>query len=171
MTTQRLVHFAMTLSLVTALLAACGSPAPQPPGGPNANGTPNAPGVNAPSALPTAEKINVEVGPNDPQIFMLEPQDGSRLSSPVFLRIGVANFPIPISSVKIHVAIDATCARPGESVPEDAQHVSLPLGSLENSRFDLPVGQHRLCIQASTRDNIALEGPGMVRVIDLDIVP
>ncbi len=171
MTMRRLVHLVITLSVVAALLAACGSPAPQPPGGPNVNGTPNAPSVNAPSALTTAAKNNVEVGPNDPQIFMLDPLDGSSLSSPIFLRVGVANFPIPVSSVKIHVAIDATCAQPGETVPEDAQHVSLPLGSLENSRFDLPVGQHRLCIQASNRDNIALDGPGMARVIDLDVVP
>jgi hypothetical protein len=171
MTMRRLSHLVVTLSVVAAILAACGSPAPQPPGGPNANGTPNANGVNAPAALPTGEKTNVELGPNDPQIFMLEPLDGSSLSGPIFLRVGVANFPIPISGVKIHVAIDAACAQPGETVPEDAQHVSLPLGTLENSRFDLPVGQHRLCIQASNRDNIALDGPGMMRVIDLDIVP
>ena len=60
------------------------------------------------------------------------------VSSPIFLRIGVANFPIPVSSLMIHVAIDATCAQPGQTIPEDTQHVSLPLGSLENSRFELP---------------------------------
>ena len=165
MTTQRLFHLVIIAGIIAALSAACSSPTPQPPSGPN---TPTA---NAPSARGTPEKNNVEVGPNDPKIFMLEPQDNSRLSSPIFLRIGVANFPIPVSSMKIHVAVDATCAQPGAAVPEDAQHVSLPLGVLENSRFDLPVGQHRLCIQASTRDNIALDGPGMARVIDLDIVP
>ena len=169
MTTRRLVRFVITTGLLAALLAACGRPAPQPPGVPNTSATTAAPEVNGPAPLATAEKINVEVGPNDPQIFMLEPPDGSSLDSPIYLRIGVSNFPIPISSVGIHVAIDASCSPAGETIPEDAQHVSLPIGTLENSRFALPLGQHRLCIQASNQDNIALEGPGMTRMIDVTI--
>jgi len=171
MTMRRLVQLVLALGLIAAALAACGSPAPQPPGGPNVTGTTGAPAANGPAPLATADKINVEVGPNDPQIFLLEPQDGSKVSSPIYLRIGVSNFPIPISSVGIHVAIDAACSPAGEKIPADAQHVSLPIGTLENSRFGLPLGQHRLCIQASNQNNIALEGPGMTRVIDLDIVP
>jgi hypothetical protein len=171
MTTRHLIHLVLALSLIAAALAACGSPAPQPPGGPNVVGTAGAPAANGPAPQATAEKINVEVGPNDPQIFMLEPQDGSQVSSPIYLRIGVSNFPIPISSVGIHVAIDTGCAPAGEKIPQDAQHVSLPVGTLENSRFELPLGQHRLCIQAASQDDIALEGPGMSRVIDLEIVP
>ncbi len=171
MTTRRFIHLVIALSVLAAALAACGGPAPQPPGGPSATGTSGAPAANGPAALATAEKTNVQVGPNDPQIFMLEPQDGSEVSSPINLRVGVSNFPIPISSVGIHVAIDAACSPAGQKIPEDAQHVSLPIGTLENSRFELPVGQHRLCIQASTQDNIALEGPAMTRVVDLTIVP
>ena len=165
MTARRFIPPVMILSLVLVLLAACGNPAPQPAGGQNT------PTINAPSAQGTAVKTNAEAGPNDPQIFMLEPQDNSTLNSPLFLRIGVANFPIPVSGTKIHVAIDSPCIPSGQTIPEDAQHVSLPLGVLENSRFDLPVGQHRLCVQASSQDNIALEGPGMMRVIDLNVEP
>ncbi len=171
MTHHHLSLLAIIAGVIVALSAACSSPAPQPPSGPSTAGTPNAPTVNAPPPQGTAVKNNVDVGPNDPQIFMLEPQDNSTLSSPIFLRIGVANLPVPVSNLKIHVAVDATCAQPGQTVPEDAQHVSFPLGVLENSRFDLTEGQHRLCIQASTGDNVALNGPGMMRVIDLQIVP
>ena len=171
MTHQRLFYFVVTLGVMVAILVACSSPAPQPPGGPNASGTPNAPTVKAPSAQGTAVKTNVDVGPNDPQIFMLEPQDNSTLNSPIFLRIGVGNLPMPVSSLKIHVAVDASCVQPGQTIPEDTQHVSFPVGVLENPRFDLPEGQHRLCVQASTGDNIALNAPGMMRVIDLNVVP
>ena len=159
MTTRRLVRFVITTGLLAALLAACGRPAPQPPGVPNTSATTAAPEVNGPAPLATAEKINVEVGPNDPQIFMLEPPDGSSLDSPIYLRIGVSNFPIPISNVGIHVAIDATCAQPGATIPEDAQHVSLPVGQLENSRFELSAGQHRLCIQAANQNNSTATNP------------
>ncbi len=167
MTRRRLILIVIALGVIAVLAVALGSQQYRQPTGPN--GVPVGSGA---TPLPTAEKINVQVGPNDPQIFMLEPQDGSRLSSPFFLRIGIANFPIPVSSVGIHVAVDATCAQPGDTLPaDDAQHVSLPIGQLANPRFALPVGTHRLCIQASNQNNIALEGPGMMRVIDLEIVP
>src|SRR5512136_654205 len=169
MTTRRLIHLVLALCLLAAELAACGSPAPRPPGGPGVTGTAGAPAATGAAPLPTAEKINVEVGPNDPQIFMLEPQDGSVVDSPFVLRIGVSNFVIPISELKIHVAIDAACTPAGQVIPADAQHLSLPQGVTEDARFGLPLGQHRLCIQASNPENIALAGPGMTRVIDVTI--
>ena len=169
MTARRFIPLVIVLSVVTALLIACGSPAPQPPGGPNTSGATNAPTANVPPLPTTPEKINVEVGPDEPQIFMLEPQDGSALKSPFYLRVGVSNFKIPISSMRVHVTIDAACTPAGQAIPDDAQHVSLPQGALENPRFNLPLGQHRLCIQASSQDNIALQGPGMTRVIDVTV--
>ena len=45
--------------------------------------------------LATPEKINVEVGPNDPQIFMLEPQDGSSHGQPVLSAHRRVQFPDP----------------------------------------------------------------------------
>jgi hypothetical protein len=165
MTTRRVILVVIVIGVIAALVIAFAGRTPSKPTGPNANGT-----ANPPALLPTAEKINAEMGPNDPQIFMLEPEDGSTLDSPFFLRVGVSNFPIPISSAKIHVAIDAACTPAGQTVPkDDAQHVSLPQGVLQNSRFNLPLGQHRLCIQASNQNDLALEGPGMTRVIDVII--
>jgi len=168
MSHQRSIKLAIVLGLMVVLLIGCGSPALRPPA-PGQPGDPAAPGANTPVPGATAEKNNAEVGPNEPQIFMLEPEDGSSMGSPFYLRVGVSNFKIPISSLKIHVAIDTACTPAGSTIPEDTQHVSLPQGVLENSRFELPLGQHRLCIQASNPDNIALEGPGMTRVIDVII--
>jgi hypothetical protein len=158
----------IVLGLAAVVLMGCGSPAPQPP----APAQPTAPvDSNNPAALPTAEKNNVEVGEDEPQIFMQEPEDGSTLNSPFNLRMGVANLEIPISDIVFYIAIDAACAPAGEVIQQDAQHVSLPAGQMENPRFSLPVGKHRLCIQAANRDNIALAGPGMTRVYDIEIVP
>jgi hypothetical protein len=168
MTVRRFIALVLMFSVVAATVIACGSPAPQPQPVGQSN-EPQGAALNTPLPQVTAEKINVEVGPNDPQIFMLEPQDESTLESPFFLRVGVSNFPIPISSVRIHVALDAICTPPGNPIPEDAQHVSLPRGVLQEPRFALPAGQHRLCIQASNQDDIALDGPGLTRVIDLTI--
>jgi hypothetical protein len=166
MALQRSINLAITLGLIAALLIGCGSPAPQPQA-PAQAGAQNGAASNAPAAGATPEKINVEVGPDEPQILLLEPEDESGVDSPFYLRVGVSNFKIPISDVKIYVAIDAACTPAGQTIPEDAQHVSLPQGTLENSRFELPLGPHRLCIQAANRDDIALQGPGMTRVIDV----
>jgi hypothetical protein len=160
MMTRRLIH----LVIILGVLAACGSPAPQPQplAGTNTGAT-----AAPPAPLATAEKVNVEVGPNEPQVFMLEPSDGAALDSPFFMRIGVSNLTVPIDNLKIHVAVDTTCTPAGQVVPQDAYHISLPQGELTNRRFALPMGQHRLCIQAANRDNMVLDGPGMTRVIDV----
>lgn len=168
MTTRHLIQLVIVLGLAVVVLMGCGSPAPQPPA-PAQPGTPV--GSGNPAALPTPEKNNVEVGPDEPQIFMQEPEDGSSVNSPFNLRMGVANLKIPIGDVRFYIAIDATCVTAGEVIKQDTQHVGLPAGMMENPRFSLPTGKHRLCIQAAGQDNIALEGPGMTRVYDIEIVP
>ena len=168
MTTRHLIQLAFILGLAAVMVIGCGSPTPQPP----APAQPTAPaGSSNPATVPTAEKNNVAVGENDPQIFMLEPEDGSSLNSPFNLRMGVANLEIPISDVVFYIAIDAACAPAGAVIQQDAQHVSLPKGQMENPRFSLPAGKHRLCIQAANRENIAQAGPGMTRVYDIEVVP
>ena len=166
MTTRYRIPLAITLGLMVLVLVGCGRSAPQPPAQTGVPGN-----TNNPAAVSTPEKNNVEVGPNDPQIFMLEPEDDSSLTSPFNLRVGVANLKIPFSQMVVHIAIDATCAPAGTAINQDAQHVSFPVGRMENPRFNLPVGKHRLCIQAANQDHVALDGPGMVRVYDIEVVP
>ena len=158
MTTRRLTQVVAILSMLVALLAACGSPAPQQPA--------------TPTAMPAIDKNNVEVGPNDPQIYLLEPEeDGSIVTSPFNLRVGVANLKIPIDEMVVYIVIDAACTPGGEVIKPDAQHVSFPVGTMTDPRFNLPVGKHRLCLQAANRDNIALDEPGLRRVYDIEVTP
>ena len=171
MTTRDFIQGVITLCAIAALLSACGSPAPQPAAPAGTQGSSTNPGASAPASNATPEKNNVDVGPNDPQIYMLEPDDGASVQSPFNLRVGVANAKIPIPEMVIHIAVDTTCAPAGQTISQDAQHVSLPVGQLQEARFNLPVGKHRICLQASGGDNVALEGPGMVRVYDIEVTP
>ncbi len=153
------------------VLGSLGAPASQRPNGPApADATPT-PIQSTRGVLATPEKINAEVGPDEPQIFMLEPDDGASTSSPFYLRIGASNFKIPLLSAIVHVNLNAPCSAAGEEIPEDAQHISLPLGKWAVPNFTLPAGRYRLCIQVSNAQNVALAGPGMTRIIDLEIVP
>jgi hypothetical protein len=171
MTTRRLIQVVIALGVVAAVLGACASPAPPPAAPTQAGAQGGSSNPVAPASNATPEKNNVEVAANEPQVFMLEPEDGASVTSPFILRMGVANAKIPISEMVIHVAIDAACAPAGQVINQDAQHVSFPRGQLQEARFNLPTGRHRLCIQASNQDNVALEGPGMVRVYDIEVTP
>jgi len=171
-------QYAIVLAVVVVVVAVgiivvggLGAPASQNPTGPAPAGATPTPAKSPRVILPTPEKINAEVGPNDPQIFMLEPQDGVRIDSPFYLRIGVSNLKVPLLSATVHVNIDAPCFAAGETIPADEQHVSLPMGKWGDPRFVLPEGTHRLCIQAADSQNVALEGPGMTRIIDVEILP
>ena len=154
------------------VLSGPGATAPRGPNGPAPANATATPANSLTSAnLPTPEKINAEVGPDDPQIFMMEPVDGARVHSPFYLRVGAANLKVPLLSAIVHININAPCIAAGETIPEDAQHMSFPVGKWGEPRFALPAGQYRLCIQVSDSQNVALEGPGLTRIIDVQILP
>jgi hypothetical protein len=164
----------LTLAVLVAgliVLSGCGAPAPQNAAGPwGAGGTPT-PAQLMRANLATPEKINVEVGPGEPQIFVLEPEDDDAVNSPFFLRIGTANLPVPLLSAIAHISINAPCLVAGQTFTEDELHFSLPVGKWSEPRFTLPAGQYRLCIQVSDSQNVILEGPGLTRIIDIEVLP
>jgi hypothetical protein len=166
---RRLVVLVLMLAVAALGVIACGSPAPQPPTGPGVDPASSTPAPTLPPPAATPEKVNPEVGPHEPRLFMLEPQDESVIDSPFFLRVGVANLPIPVNYVQIHVAIDTPCTAAGSTAPQDGQHISLPTGVLAEPRLNLPLGQHRLCIQAANQDGLVMQGPGLTRIIDVTI--
>ena len=158
MTIRYRIQLALALGLVALLLSGCGSPAPQPP----------------PAAAPLTELTNAEVGPTDPQVYLLEPdpnEESLSVTSPFNLRVGVANLKVPIQEMVVHIALNAACTPAGEVINPDAQHVALSPGKMQEPRFNLPVGKHRICLQLSNRNNVVLDGLGLTRVYDLEVVP
>ena len=167
-------HFTSGLAVLVAgliVLSGCGAPAPQNPADPPATAGTSTPAQPMRPNLATPEKINVEVGPDEPQIFMLEPEDGDALNSPFFLRIGAANLQVPLLSASVRISLNAPCLAAGETFTEDEQHFSLPVGEWSEPRFTLPAGKYRLCIQVSDSQDVILEGPGLTRIIDVEVLP
>jgi hypothetical protein len=149
--------------LVMVIVSSAGPQTPQRPG-------PQQPAVNdQPTKPPTPLKPNVTVSPDEPQIIILEPSDGAFVTPLVSLRLGAANFLIPLREVVIHIAIDAACVAPGEIIPEDEIYRRFDQGLFQAPALTLSAGPHRLCIQASSTNDIALDGAGMVRVIDVTV--
>jgi hypothetical protein len=150
--------------LIGLSIAACGSPAPQ-------TTPPIEPPVDAqPTTLPTPLKPDVTVAPDEPQIYVLEPNDTETVNPLVTLRVGASNFKLPLDAVVIHIAVDTPCTPPGEVISEDAQHHRFDQGLITAPVLSLPAGQHRLCLQASGTNDIALDGAGMTRIIDVIVV-
>ena len=125
-----------------------------------------------PGPQPTANNqlAKPPVSPDEPQIFILEPNDGASVNPLTSLRVGASNFKFPLESVVIHIAVDVACAPPGEIIPEDGDHKRFDRGLFQAPALTLSGGPHRLCIQASAANDIALDGAGMMRVIDVDVV-
>jgi len=62
-----------------------------------------------------------------------------------------------------HVIADDGCARPGETVPRDADHVHFGGGQTEGTVY-LEPGTHELCLQAGDGSHVALDATDGVTV-------
>jgi hypothetical protein len=62
-----------------------------------------------------------------------------------------------------HVIADDGCARPGETVPRDADHVHFGGGQTEGTIY-LEPGTHELCLQAGDGSHVALDATDGVTV-------
>ena len=69
-------------------------------------------------------------------------------------------------STAADVAAAVQTAAPGETLTEDAQHLAYKQGR-DRLALEVGAGQHRLCLQVANNSGIALDGPGMVQVIDI----
>ena len=95
-------------------------------------------------------------------VRFIQPIDGSTVSSPVAVEMGVENFIVePAANGVIeghghlHIMIDTTCVEARRTVPPDAQHLHFGKGQTETV-LDLEPGTHFLCLQAADGDHGAL---------------
>lgn len=169
--TQRAIIFIGLLVIIVVIIIALTNPAAAPGPAPAPGPTkPLGPGAtSAPRPLPP--KPNVTPGPNDPTLYFFEPQDGDTTdNNPVYVRIGNANLGGIVGPVVAHLLIDTGCVTPGQIIPTDDAHLRFDKGQYDRE-VALTAGAHQLCLQASDENNIALEGPGMVQVIDINVPP
>ncbi len=118
--------------------------------------------------VPPGVKPNFTPGPDDPAIYFFEPEDGDQVSSPVYMRIGVQNFNVNNGKVYAHLSIDVPCAAPGERVPTDDSHRFFDKAAFDMN-VELSKGAHRLCLQATDKDGVAFDLPGLIEVIDVTV--
>ena len=102
-------------------------------------------------------------------VSFMEPQDGDTISSPV--RVVMQSEEIRIEEAgevregagHFHVMVDVDCVEPGQTIPEDDQHLHFGDASTEAS-IDLTPGEHTLCLQVGNGAHAALDATDEISI-------
>lgn len=87
-----------------------------------------------------------------PRVYFIEPKDGTTVTSPVKVRMGVEGMRVEKAGQLIdgtghhHLIIDGKPVEPGGVVPADEQHIHFGDGQTE-TEIELSKGKHTLTLQ------------------------
>jgi hypothetical protein len=138
MTLRTITAAAVTLALLTGCSKKTEETAAAPAAGEHAE-----PATDAAAALPRTP------APAGAQVFIVSPQDGETVTSPVKVVFGITGMGLAPALEKNdaaghhHVLIDTDLANPGVPIPADAQHVHFGKAQTEGT-IELAPGQHTL---------------------------
>ena len=168
--------------LTTLFLLACSTGAPEvnPPGEPEAAssaGAADAPkkadGDHAHHAAGIGGVPGLPAVPEGARVFFTTPADGSKVSSPVTIEMGIAGMTVkPAKEVEPgtghhHLLVDTDGIPASQVVPKDAQHIHFGDGST-STKLELEPGEHRLMLQFA--DGIHRSyGPAMSTAITVTV--
>lgn len=132
----------MTLALTLALVACSGAEVPTTP---EVAPEPEAKAIaaDAPEALAV---------PEGARVFFAEPADGSTVSSPVSIVMGVEGMEVKPAGAIVpgtghhHILVNADGIATGAAVPKDEKHIHYGDGSTE-TKLELAPGEHTLKLQ------------------------
>lgn len=144
--------------IIAVMISGCAGPAPAP-----AQPVPTV-SDKPPAPVSQTGKPNYTPSPDEPHIFFIEPLDGDSVSGSMAVRFGVSQ--LDLTGKQVFLSVDLACAAPGEKLTEDAQHIAYKQGR-DRLALQIGPGQHRLCLQVANNSGIALDGPGMIQVIDI----
>ena len=111
----------------------------------------------------------VACGEGSGGVSFVEPQDGDTVSSPVQVRMQSEEIRIEEAGEvregagHFHIMVDVDCLEPGETIPEDDQHLHFGDASMEAS-IDLTPGEHTLCLQVGDGRHTALDATDQITI-------
>ncbi len=102
-------------------------------------------------------------------VSFVQPEDGATVSSPV--RVVMQSEEIRIEEAgevregagHFHIMVDVECVEPGQTIPEDDQHLHFGDASTEAS-VDLEPGEHTLCLQVGNGQHAALDATDEITI-------
>jgi hypothetical protein len=115
--------------------------------------------------------------PQDATAFIITPQDGATVTSPVTVKFGVKNMSIaPAGDNKpasghFHLLVDTDGLPPlDQPIPKDAQHIHYGKGQSE-ATLELPPGRHTLQLLLGDFQHIPHQPPVASDRITITVVP
>jgi len=117
-----------------------------------------------------------DAGADSPAVYFIAPLDGDRVTSPVTVKFGLADFGVaPAGVQKVgtghhHLLIDAPLPPLQQPVPNDAHHRHFGGGQTETV-IDLEPGGHTLQLLLGDFAHIPHQPPLVSPVIHLTVVP
>jgi hypothetical protein len=112
--------------------------------------------------------------PKDAELYIISPQDGDTVTSPVTVRFGLKGMGVAPAGVKKpntghhHLIIDAGAPALDAPIPADASHKHFGGGQTETS-IELPPGKHTLQLIMGDLTHIPHDPPVMSRKITITV--
>jgi len=114
------------------------------------------------------------VAPPGAAVFIISPQNGATVSSPVQVKFGVSGIDIApagqlaANSGHHHLLIDTELANPDQPVPADAQHLHYGKGQTE-ATIDLEPGQHTLQLVLADGNHVPHQAPIVSKIVTITV--
>ncbi len=111
----------------------------------------------------------VACGDGNGGVSFAEPEDGQTVASPVQVRMQSEEIRIEEAGEvregagHFHIMVDTACVEPGETIPEDDQHLHFGDASTETT-IDLDPGEHTLCLQVGNGRHTALDATDEITI-------
>jgi hypothetical protein len=123
-------------------------------------------GILACAAAAAAEDAAVARTPRpaDARLYIISPEAGSTVPSPVVVRFGLAGMGVAPAGVRAehtghhHLVIDAELPPPGAPVPADERHIHFGKGQTETV-IELAPGVHTLQLLLGDHDHVPHDPP------------
>jgi len=118
------------------------------------------------AAVASAEEAAVARTPRpaEAQLYIISPEDGATVQSPVVVRFGLAGMGVAPAGIRAqntghhHLVIDAEVPPPGAPVPADDHHVHFGKGQTETV-IELAPGVHTLQLLLGDHDHVPHDPP------------
>jgi hypothetical protein len=124
-----------------------------------------APSAHAEDAKPAATgAITRTPRPADAKLYIISPEEGETVASPVTVRFGLTGMGVAPAGVASpntghhHLVIDAEPPPAAAPIPKDAQHVHYGAGQTE-AKIELAPGKHTLLLVLGDKDHVPFDPP------------
>ena len=132
------------------------------------------PGATAPQGNAGQGGLPRSAAPPGAAVFIISPQDGATVSSPVNVKFGISGMEVaPAGDARSgtghhHLIIDAELPNPDQPIPADEQHVHFGKGQTETT-VELAPGSHRLQLVLGDGNHVPHQPPIVSKVVTITV--